>query len=617
MQQHRLDRGMTGFFMFNIKNFLATLTTAPGVYQMLDSAGDILYVGKAKNLKKRVSSYFRIHVDHPKTQVLVKHIAEIKILITQDENEALLLENNLIKQYRPRYNILFKDDKSYPYLIFSQHTYPRLDSVRTHKTPVGEYFGPFSNSFAVRRTLQFIEKLFLLRNCSDHFFANRSRPCLQYHIKRCSAPCVGLISSKHYEEAVQHAKLFLQGKNQSIIKTLTEQMDVAAQQLHFEQAAHYRDHINMLRQIEAEQMVQKAQGDFDVIALFCQEQWISVQLLMIRQGKMIGNYSYFHEQSFEVSAQEVLSYFIEQYYLHTERSIPKDIFIPEKIVEQIWLSNALTRAAQHPVSIKIPSRGVAHHLIQRAAHNAQEALLAKLAQSSSQKKRFIDLAKVLDLPPDTIQQIECFDISHTFGEATVASCVVFNSEGLDKKSYRIFNIHDVTKGDDFAAMHQVLTRRYREAKSIDRALPEVIIVDGGKGQLQQAVEVLTQYGLQDIILLGIAKGVTRKAGFETIWRAGQDTPLLLDTHAPAMHLLQHIRDEAHRFAISKHRAKRGKSRNTSTLEGIPGIGSKKRQVLLKHFGGLQGLKSASVSALAKVPGIGPQLAEEIKEWVKS
>ena len=582
---------------------------------MLDSAGHVLYVGKAKNLKKRVSSYFRVQVDHPKTRALVKHIAEIKILITQDENEALLLENNLIKQYRPRYNILFKDDKSYPYLIFSKHTYPRLDSLRTQKTPAGEYFGPFSNSFAVRRTLQLIEKLFLLRNCSDSFFAHRSRPCLQYHIKRCSAPCVQLIDPEQYQQDVHNAKLFLQGKNQLIIKKLTEQMDIAAEQLNFEQAAHDRDQINMLRQIEAEQIIQKAQGDFDVMAFFCKEQWVSVQLLMIRQGKMVGNHIYFHEQSFEVSPAEVLGYFIEQYYLNTERSIPKEIFIPEKIADQTWLSNALACATQHPVAIKTASRGVAHHLIQRAAHNAREALLAKFAQSSSQKKRFTDLEKALDLPPDTIQQVECFDISHTFGEATVASCVVFNTEGPDKKSYRIFNIHDVTKGDDFAAMHQVLTRRYSETKSIDRLLPNVIIVDGGKGQLQQAVDVLARFGLQDIILLGIAKGVTRKAGFETLWRAGQDTPLLLDTHAPAMHLLQHIRDEAHRFAISKHRAKRAKTRNTSTLEDIPGIGQKKRQALLKHFGGLQGLKNASVSALAKVPGIGLQLAEEIYQFL--
>lgn len=601
--------------MFDFKKFLANLTTAPGVYQMLDHNAEILYVGKAKNLKKRISSYFRARVDHPKTKALVKQIADIRILITQDENEALLLENNLIKQYRPRYNILFRDDKSYPYLIFSQHIYPRLDILRSQKTPQTEYFGPFSNSFAVRQTLQLIEKLFLLRNCSDNFFAHRTRPCLQYQIKRCSAPCVQLISREDYQRAVQNAKLFLQGKNKMVIAALTTEMDDAAERLDFEQAKYYRDQIKMLRQIESEQVIQNAHGDFDVIAFFCQEQWLSIQLLMIRQGKIIGNHVYFHEQTSASSIEEMLSYFIAHYYLNARHTLPKEIFIPQKIADQNWLSNAFSRAAQHKVLIKIAARGIPYNLMQSATHNAREVLRAKLAEHSSQKKRLHDLERALDLPPDSIQRMECFDISHTFGEATVASCVVFDQEGPDKKSYRIFNIKEVTKGDDFAAMRQVLTRRYSAAKPQDELLPDLIIVDGGKGQLQQAIEVLAGYGLDNIMILGIAKGVTRKAGFETIWRAGQEKPLQLDTHAPAMHLLQHIRDEAHRFAISKHRAKRGKSSTTSTLEDIPGVGSKKRQALLKHFGGWQGLQSASINALSKAPGIGLRLAKQIHQFL--
>jgi excinuclease ABC subunit C len=612
--------------MFDVKHFLQTLTSSPGVYQMFDNQGKIIYVGKAKNLKKRLSSYFRVHVDLPKTAALVKQIADIQIIITQNENEALLLENNLIKQYAPRYNILFKDDKSYPYLIFSTHEFPRLDLLRTQKTPKGEYFGPFSNTNAVRYSLQLIEKLFLLRNCSDSFFAHRSRPCLQYHIKRCSAPCVGLIDPSHYQQSVAYAKLFLQGKNQVIIKTLNEKMEQAADQLDFERAADCRDQIQLLRQIESEQSIQNAQGDFDVIAASMKEELMSLQLLMIRQGKIIGHQTYFHYFESHTSSDrtlqcdyfvdEGLRYFLAQYYLNADRTIPKEIFIQQKITDQALLSHSLTRQTQHRVVIKVAVRGIPHNLIKMAKHNAEEALLAHLANKSSLKKRFDTLAQALELPAVEIQRIECFDISHTFGEATVASCVVFDQNGPNKKEYRIFNINHVTAGDDFAAMHQVLQRRYRHAKNSETALPDIIVIDGGKGQLQQAVDVLAELEIDNIILLGIAKGPTRKAGFETIWRSDVEQPLAFDAHSPAIHLLQNIRDEAHRFAISKHRQKRGKSKKTSTLETIPGIGSKKRQALLKYFGGMQGVKDASFNALSKAPGIGPQLAKKIDAYLK-
>ncbi len=595
--------------MFNAKEFLSTVSNAPGVYQMFDAAGNILYVGKAKNLKKRLSSYFRAQVDQPKTSVLVKHIESIRIIITQSENEALILENNLIKAHKPRYNILFKDDKNYPYLVFSQHRFPRLDLIRTHKTPQGEYFGPFSNSSAVKQTLHLIEKLFLLRNCSDSFFANRSRPCLQYHIKRCSAPCVNNISPADYHEAVKYTKLFLQGKNVQIIEALRKEMESAAEKMDFEKAAFYRDQIQMLRHVESEQTVQKGHGDFDIVAAASKEGHICIQLLRIRSGKIVGSFAYFHHENVELP--QALEYFIAQHFLNAITALPKQIYVNTSLNNQDWLNNALSEQSGYKVSIKFARRGVPLNLMRMAEYNAGQTLFRDLAQKSSQKQRFEALEKILDLPKGSLLRIECFDISHTFGEATVASCVVFDENGPNKKDYRLFNIRDITAGDDFTAMRQVLERRYRHLSENLAPSPDVVIIDGGKGQLSQAIQVFEAFNIRDIILLGIAKGPTRKAGLEVIWQAGHEKPLAIDPHSPAMHLIQHVRDEAHRFAIAKHRAKRGKSKQTSVLENISGIGSKKRQALLKHFGGLQGLKNASVMDIAKVEGIGIGLAEKI------
>ena len=599
--------------MFDSKRFLENLTNAPGVYQMLDASGTIIYVGKAKNLKKRLTSYFRKALDSIKTAQLVSKIAEIKLTITQSENEAYILENNLIKAWRPRYNILFKDDKSYPYLIFSQDAFPRLDYIHSHKTPKGDYFGPFANGYAVKQSLQWLEKIFLLRNCSNHFFAHRSRPCLQYHIKRCSAPCVNYISQEVYAESVALAKLFLQGKNQQIITHLTQQMDQASVALDYERAAFFRDQIKALRQLDSEQNVQKGNASFDVIVIHEQEQQMISHVLLVREGKVIGSQSYFHHNTHHTDLAEALEYFIAQYYLNTERQIPTQVLVNQILPNQGWLSETLSANKAKKVTITFPKRGDNFRFVRLAETQAQQALLDHLVKQSSQQARMEALAKFLEVA--SLQRMECFDISHTFGEATVASCVVFDLNGPVKKDYRIFNIKEVTAGDDYAAMRQVLERRY--AKNSENIIPDLVIIDGGKGQLQQAMDIFEELGLHQVVLLGIAKGPTRKAGLEVIWRADKEKfiELAIDPHSSAMHLLQQIRDEAHRFAITRHRAKRAKPRKESTLENIEGIGPKKRQSLLKHFGGMQGLREASVADIQKVARINEALAKKIHEAV--
>ena len=600
----------------SVKDFLRSLTTAPGVYQMLDQAGQIIYIGKAKNLKNRVSSYFQKNLSSAKTMALVKQIHDIRIIITHNENEALLLENNLIKQHKPRYNILFKDDKSYPYLIFSHHPFPRLDLIYSHKTPKQTYFGPFSNKYAVKQTLQIIEKLFLLRNCNDRFFAHRSRPCLQYQIKRCSAPCVNLITPEAYEQAVSNARLFLEGKNKIIIKNLTDKMDQAAKQLQFEQAARYRNQIQMLREIESSQTVQNAHGQFDVIASVHQTPYLSLQILKIREGKIIANYNYFYDNFLNTSLSEALTYFVSQFYLTITHSRPEKIFVQTVLNDQSWLASALSEQAKHKMTIQKASRGIPLNLMKMAEHNAAEALAAHLKASASIQQRLSSLAEALDIPVASLKRIECFDISHTFGDYTVASCVVFDQNGANKKEYRIFNIENVKAGDDFAAMHQVLERRYRGQLENDAFnLPDLILIDGGKGQLSQAIDVLKKLGLSNILLLGIAKGSTRKPGLETLFLGKEAKPLALSSDSLALHLLQNIRDEAHRFAITRHRQKRNKAHVTSNLENVPGIGSKKRQALLKYFGGFQGLQNASLMAINKAPGIGAELAQKIYQFL--
>lgn len=591
---------------FDPKNFLKHLTEAPGVYQMLDHQGQILYVGKAKNLKKRVSSYFRQQLDHPKTQVLVKKIADIRIIATQTENEALLLENNLIKQHRPRYNILFKDDKSFPYIHLTHQTFPRLMLYRSHQKPKGDYFGPYVNAHAVREAVNLLQKLFLLRNCSDSFFHHRSRPCLQYHIKRCSAPCVGYIDATTYQQDSAHAKAFLQGQSQTVIQALIARMEQAAHQQAYEQAAFYRDQIQALQQLAQRQ--RQSHQHCDVIALASQHNHCAIQVVHIRDGEIIGNHSYFPVNFQQQMAEEVLESFISQFYLTEHgREIPTTIFIDRPLSHRAWLSNALAESSQRSIRLSQPAKGQALAWLNLANDNAVLALNSHLSSHHLLQQRYHALAQILDWPDKKLWRLECFDISHSQGEATVASNVVFDEQGPCKNAYRLFTIEGITPGDDYAAIGQALTRRFRQAQP----LPDLLVIDGGRGQLNQAKAILAQLGIEGMVLMGIAKGEGRKPGLETLWINDDQTALQLPAHSPALHLLQHLRDEAHRFALKTHRVKRKKKRRASSLEQIPGIGSHKRQVLLNYFGGLLELQKASVQDLQKVPGIGPALADTI------
>lgn len=596
---------------FNHNDFLKHLTDSPGVYQMLDEHEHILYVGKAKNLKKRVASYFRRQLDHPKTAALVKKIHGIRVLATANENAALLLENDLIKQYRPRYNILFKDDKSFPYLHLTHHPYPRLTLYRGPQKPVGDYFGPYASVQAVREALNLLQKCFLIRNCSDSFFNNRSRPCLQYHIQRCSAPCVQKISAADYQRDIEHAKAFLHGHTQDILLALGQRMNQAAADHAYEKAAFFRDQIQCLHQLDKEQHSHQASGQCDVLAIVAQESHCAVQVLHIRLGKIIGNRHYLPVNVDSQSTSDVLASFLAQFYLTDNgREIPAKIFVNQALTDQAWLSNVLSQQAGK--RIKIHSQAKTQHLawLKQAEHNAQLALDSHLASAHLIDQRFVDLSHVLHLDHKTTWRLECFDISHSLGEATVASNVVFDQHGPCKSAYRLYNIDGITPGDDYAAMAQALKRRFSGSQR--DILPDVLLIDGGRGQLNAVKTILAELQLDGLRVVGIAKGEGRKPGLETLWIQDDQTALQLPSHSHALHLLQHLRDEAHRFAITRHRAKRRKARQSSTLEQLVGIGHKKRQMLLNFFGGLSELKKASVAELQKVPGIGPALAQKIR-----
>lgn len=602
--------------MFNSEEFLQRLTTEPGVYQMLDDKEQVIYVGKAKNLKKRVSSYFRKNLDYSKTTVMVKRIHDIRIIVTQTENEALILENNLIKKFRPRYNILFKDDKSFPYLLLTQQEFPRLVYYRGNKKTAGDYFGPYPNGWAVRETLKLLQKIFLLRNCSDSFFAHRSRPCLQYYIKRCSGPCVGLIDQDKYQQEVRLAKLFLQGKNQEVMNALMQKMETASQKQEFEQAAFYRDQIRDLRALMAAQNVERGSADCDVIAIMQQGHDIVVQVLVFRAGKLLGNQAYFPslQSAEEISLAEILASFVSQYYFaNEERIVPPVILINHALMDQEWLADALAEKAGRRVKLLHRVRGERADWLKLAEKNALHDLVARSTSQASIKKQVDELRTLLNLPEKNTLRMECFDISHTQGESTVASCVVFDENGPRKTDYRLFNIQGVKAGDDYQAMYQALYRRYQRLAKEPTSLPDVLVIDGGKGQLAQAENILAELKIEQVLLLGIAKGPTRKAGLETLWLSGKKDALDSSAVPLALHLLQYIRDEAHRFAIAAHRKQRAKPRKQSLLESIEGIGDKKRQMLLKHFGGLIALKQAQVEEIAKVEGIGPKLAAKIYE----
>ena len=601
--------------VFDAQSFLKTVTHQPGVYRMYDASGEVIYVGKAKDLKKRLSSYFRTNVVGEKTRALVKNICKVDVTVTHTETEALILEHNYIKQYLPKYNVLLRDDKSYPYILLSASKHPRLSIHRGVKRRKGEYFGPYPDVSAVRDSLHLMQKIFPIRQCEDSVYANRSRPCLMYQIGRCSGPCVtGLVSDDDYQQQVQWVRLFLQGKDRQVINTMVEKMEQASMTLDFERAAVYRDQIQALRRIQEQQFVsQDNHDDLDVIGIAHQNGMACIHGLYIRQGKILGSRSYFPKMPVDASLTEVLSSFVTQFYFNQAegRVIPSLILLSEELGEDNdAILTVLSELAGRKITIKYHPRGTRAKYLQLAQTNAETALTSKLNHRMTIQERFFALQQALNLKP--ISRMECFDISHTMGEKTVASCVVFNQEGPFKQEYRRYNITGITGGDDYAAMAQVLERRYSKNMELDK-IPDIIFIDGGRGQLSRAYDVVKPY-IADWpkrpMLVGVAKGTTRKPGLETlIFVTGEEMSMPSDS--PALHLIQHIRDESHNHAISGHRAQRAKVRKQSTLEDVEGVGPKRRQALLKYMGGMQELKKANKEEIAKVPGISLALAEKI------
>jgi excinuclease ABC subunit C len=597
---------------FDSARFLADTTQQPGIYQMFGGDGQILYVGKAKNLKARLASYFRKTGLTPKTAALVAKIARVEVTITASETEALILEQNLIKSNRPPYNILLRDDKSYPYIfISSSEDYPRISFHRGAKKKRGDYYGPFPNVGAVRDSLNFLQKTFRIRQCEDSVFNNRSRPCLQYQIKRCTAPCVEFISPKEYANDLRHTQMFLMGNNDSLIQELADQMDTAARDQAYEKAAALRDQITALRSIQSQQVMEEGNSDIDVIAALMQGNTICVHVLFVRKGRILGSRSFFPQSTLVENEAEVLEQFLPQFYLtDSGREIPRAIITNHEIAEAELFSAALQQSLGRQVSLTSKVRGHRAQWLQMAASAAQQNLVAHINSKKNSRDRMIALQEALDLD-EAPQRLECFDISHSSGELTVASCVVFDSNGPLKSDYRRFNIDGITPGDDYAAMEQALQRRYTRLQKGEGKLPDILIIDGGKGQLGKAISMLAELGVSGVKILGVAKGATRKAGFETLFDADTGAEIVLSSDSPALHLIQHIRDESHRFAITGHKQRRDKKRKTSTLEDLPGIGAARRRELLRHFGGMQEVQRASINDLARVAGISQRLAEDI------
>lgn len=595
---------------FDPKPVLKSLPNLPGVYRMINAKDEVIYVGKAKDLKKRVSSYFVKTLASPRTRIMVSNIARIETTVTRSEAEALLLENNLIKIYMPRYNVLFRDDKSYPYIVLTGDEFPRLAFHRGTQRRGHAYFGPFPSATAVRESIQLLQKVFRLRTCENTVFSNRSRPCLQYQIQRCTAPCVDYISAEDYGRDVQHATLFLQGREQQVMQELENKMMEAAGLQEYELAAVYRDRIQSLRQVQARQFVSDFNvNDADIIACAEQGGEYCVNLVMIRGGRHIGDKSFFPKNAEDCDIQVLIEAFLEQHYVG--KKMPPLIIVGVPI-ETNALEEVFSEQSARRVRILTRAVGDKKVWLKMAQTNAELALQQRTSTQASQQARLQALREALDLP-DSTERIECFDISHTMGEATVASCVVFDKGVMQNGEYRRYNISGITPGDDYAAMREVLQRRYRKVAAGEGKTPDLIFIDGGKGQLGIAIEVLHEVGLSDIQLVGIAKGEERKPGLEQMFFPERETPVVLNKDHPGLHLLQQIRDEAHRFAITGHRARRGKARVRSSLEEIPGVGVKRRQRLLVRFGGLDGVRSASVEELAQVEGISQQLAEKIYE----
>ncbi len=597
---------------FDHQTFLKSVTLKPGVYQMLDGAGAVLYVGKAKSLRKRLSSYFRASGLEAKTMALVARIRQIQVTVTNTETEALLLEHNLIKQYRPPYNIVLRDDKSFPYIFLSAHDYPRLLLHRGAKTGKGRYFGPYPGAGAVRETLAFLQKVFRVRQCEDSFFRNRSRPCLQYQIRRCSGPCVGIVSADEYAEDVRHSEMFLSGQSGQLVSELADRMEQAASNLQFERAAELRDQIQQLQQVQAKQYIEGESGDLDIVACQLRASLACVQLLYVRDGRILGSRSYFPRVHLDETEADVLEAFLVQHYLgaSNEQEIPRELLLSHELPGTEVVEAAFAEARGRKVAITTRCRGTRARWQALAATTAEQNLLSRIASKQTQLQRFEALQEALGLDAMP-ERLECFDISHSSGEAPVASCVVFDTGGPLKSDYRKFNIEGITPGDDYAAMAQALSRRYSRLKRGDGKLPDILFIDGGKGQVAQAVKVLEELQITEVLIVGVAKGPDRKAGMEVLIRPDLNTEQTLPRDSAALHLIQHIRDEAHRFAITGHKARRDKKRGESILERIPGVGPKRRRELLRHFGGLQGITAASPEELCRVPGISETLAQEI------
>ena len=596
---------------FDHKSFLKSLTSRPGVYQMYDAAHKLLYVGKARNLKNRVGSYFRASGLTEKTMALVARIQEIQVTVTSTEVDALLLEHNLIKTQQPPYNILLRDDKSYPYIFLSSDDqYPRLSLHRGAKRKKGLYFGPYPSAGAVRESLHFLQKVFKVRQCEDSFFSNRSRPCLQYQIDRCTGPCVGLVSREHYAQQVEDTTLFLRGKSQQLMLRLADDMEQAAATLAYEKAALFRDQLSQLQQVQASQGIEGVTGDLDIIAAAVAGGRACVQVLFVRGARVLGSKTYYPPLRLQESPAEVLSAFLPQYYLGGLRSVPAELVLNAPPDDAAILAQALSAQAGRQVKLRSRVRDSRARWLQLALQTAETNLASHLSGRQSVIERLQSLQELLGLP-ELPERMECFDISHSSGEATVASCVVFDQGGPRKSDYRRFNIEGIAGGDDYAAMQQALERRYKRLTSGEAPLPDILFIDGGKGQVSQAMSVLAELQVAGVEVIGVAKGVTRKAGFETLLngRTGRERQLGIDN--PALHLIQQIRDEAHRFAITGHRARRDKARQRSALEDIPGVGAKRRRDLLRHFGSAQGVANANTEELKKVAGISATMAQNI------
>lgn len=595
--------------IFDSRSFLKTLTTRPGIYKMFDEKGDIIYIGKAKNLKNRVSSYFKSQTASPKQQTMVARIANIEVTLTHTEGEALLLESQLIKRFQPRYNISLRDDKSFPYLFLSSgQDFPQLTFHRGAKNKKGQYFGPYPSAGAVRESLKLLQKLFPVRQCDDTVFSNRTRPCLQYQIERCSAPCVGLINKENYAEDVASTVMFLDGKGNLLIERLIKKMEQAAAKLNYEQAANYRDQIAKLRVILERNFVHGERGDVDIIACTTKANAACIQVFFIRNGQHLGNKVFFPKMIEENDPGAVIQAFIPQYYL--DKPVPYELIVSHGLEETGLLEEVLASQAKHAVTIVCKVRGERSKWLQMALTNSENSLLSKLADKQGIYSRFLSLQEELGCE-EIPKRLECFDISHTQGNQAVASCVVFDREGPVKSAYRRFNIEGITAGDDYAAIYQAVYRRYKRMKNGEHEAPDILFIDGGKGQVNEAQKALSEIGINDVMIVGVSKGPDRKPGMEKLILVEQEQPVKVNPGASGLLLIQHIRDEAHRFAVTGHRQRRGKVSKQSVLEGIAGLGAKRRQVLLKQFGGLQGIEQAGVDALCSVDGISKQLAQRI------